>query len=489
MNKHKLSDRFAATTKGAWKLSENAPDKPSYDQDIYCARLQGPMALLDGVSLNNRYYSRELWEQVLRENQSDFQAGKGLFGTMGHERELDEDAIAEGMITHKITGLWMNESNGTVDGEILVLNSPSGKNLNTYLRSGMDISVSTRAYGNLQGKTSDGADIIETEGFTLKGIDFVFHPGVSVASPRLVESVQVPVHEERKKMELNEKTFIESLEARSRLQIELSESIKGKDSAEKRLNEALEQNQKLERELSESKNVVNSLRKIVGSDDPVGALSQLHEGLGKWLMVPEFQDIAREVGMFDQLGTTMPETVKKLVESLRAYVKQGTAAKIEEDSKSLTAYRECGSTPEKIEAALDLLESFLKLDRDPKALEEKLKKADQAAKLRDHAKIVIAAEKIRAGLNLHESHSAKIVTLLSRGLSVKDTIDIAKSFPRQKVQESVKGQPAAKSAAGKQGQLVPTNRVNESTGGGDAQRAMNLVKLFEYKPITTPNAQ
>src|SRR5688572_21403643 len=125
----RIHDKFAPP-KGTWNLCESVDEvgKPTFDTNVFCARLRGPVALFDGVSLNNRYYSRALWDQVLQENLARL-TEEGLFGVLGHERPIDEDAISNGDITHKVTSLWINENTKTVDGEILVLNSKSGREL------------------------------------------------------------------------------------------------------------------------------------------------------------------------------------------------------------------------------------------------------------------------------------------------------------------------------------------------------------------------
>ena len=520
MNKILLEDRFK-TPSATWAINEDVPGDgpPSYNTELYCARLQGPMALYGGKSLNQRYYGEDLWDSTL--SATEFP----LFGTIGHDQEMHEGALTEGLITHKITKVWPNKQNGTIDGEILILKNPVGEILANYLRAGMKISVSSRAYGNFKGKTADGYDIVDPDGFELHGWDWVLSPGVLKAQMNLMESVQQPPKKEHHRMEGTKELF-ESLSINAKLSNELNESVKKATEAQSQLNESVRANTELKKSLNEAAKRYNFIKTALRTNSPVQTVKEISEGIGKWLVVPEFQDIAREFGMFDTQGATMGETVKKLVEGLNTYSKRGTVKKIDEafallesykalgtpaeiqESKKLVAdFQECGSTPAKIHEALDLLDKYTTLAPDASKLEESLKVAQKAEVEYNSAKRLIAARKIAEGLKLYAPTEGKTkeqikanrtsvdenITKMLCKMPTKQVVETLRSFKGKRsavaVTESVQtpAKVATKKvapAAGKGAQSAA--QLNESAS---AERGMSIVKMMEYKPIETPRIQ
>ena len=89
--------------------------------------------LIDGKSQNNRFYERKLWDKVLKET-SDYVNHGLMLGTIGHEQPIDDNAVREGKVSHRVSKLWIDDNKKLGMGEMLILNTPTGRTLNTMLR-------------------------------------------------------------------------------------------------------------------------------------------------------------------------------------------------------------------------------------------------------------------------------------------------------------------------------------------------------------------
>jgi hypothetical protein len=156
------------------------------------ARAVGPFFAVDGKSQNNRYYSRGLWERVIKDDGvTDRLKRRKVFGTIGHDQDIDDKALREGKVSHILSKMWIDEPSQIGMGEVYVLNTDTGRRLNTYLRSGVELPVSSRAYGKYRGKTKDGASIVDESTYKFETFDFVQLPGIAHAVPKLAEDDNV----------------------------------------------------------------------------------------------------------------------------------------------------------------------------------------------------------------------------------------------------------------------------------------------------------
>src|SRR5207302_5686436 len=89
---------------------------------------------------------------------------------------------------HILSKMWIDGASQIGMGEVYVLNTDTGRRLNTYLRSGAELPVSSRAYGKYRGKTGDGAQIVDEGSYKFETFDFVQLPGIAHAVPKLIEA-------------------------------------------------------------------------------------------------------------------------------------------------------------------------------------------------------------------------------------------------------------------------------------------------------------
>ena len=173
-----------------WDISEADQDPTGVVDGIsILGRAVGPFFVVDGESQNQRFYSRDLWERILKESQETIKKG-AMLCTIGHGQPIDDAALLEGKVSHRISKLWIQEGKGKPIGmgEMLILNTPAGRTLNTYMRSGMELPVSSRGYGKYSGTTESGCRIVDSATYKLEGFDVVRVPGIPTAIPILVEA-------------------------------------------------------------------------------------------------------------------------------------------------------------------------------------------------------------------------------------------------------------------------------------------------------------
>lgn len=149
-------------------------------------KISGPFFVPDGVSRNNRKYPRELWEKVCNNPgiRSRLQERR-MWGTIGHNQKLDDEALLDGKMAIVTTQLQVQNGQGM--GEALILGTPAGKILNTVLRAGCKLFVSSRADGSFKGEDK-GIPIVDPDTYQLEGFDIVLDPGFLQANPSLVET-------------------------------------------------------------------------------------------------------------------------------------------------------------------------------------------------------------------------------------------------------------------------------------------------------------
>ena len=474
--KIKIQDRFQVK-EGLWDLYEAKEGEVSeVDGTTFLAKLRGPMFLVNGTSLNNRFYSKTLWERALTDATPKIEE-QGMFGVIGHDQELDEEAIKSGSFSHKVTKLWIDEKHGLGMGEILVLNSAAGRELNTLLRAGMKISVSSRAYGQFNGKTNEGADIIDPSSFYLETFDFVVNPGVSAACPRVVENISL--NEERPSMDMEK--ILERLN---------SESVENKVNLTEALNKNAELSKKVEeltRANEKAEEFKAAITKKLGAE-PVEALRTIDEGgLRKWLEIEPLKSIGQEVGLFDVNGYSLQQLSQKFVEALKTYAEIGSPKQIREKLKAskkyeaigtiedvtklvsvLESYRTVGTVKE-VNPGVDLLEKFMKVCKNPDSLTKMMEDASKVIAIYKDARKKHNAKKIADKFEVSEE---AVVGLLEKW-TVKETIEHFEKLTgsndtgkRFKVTEEARGKVVT----------LPT-KTSEKSG------AMSLFESIKYNPI------
>lgn len=342
------------------------------DGEHILAKVRGPFFCPDGVSRNKRFYPKELWEQCLKnEDVQQKLKSRTMFGTIGHDTELSDKTLQEGKISHIVTKAYIDDQ-GKGIGEALILNTPSGKILNTVLRAGSEVFVSSRADGKFKG-SKNGIPVVDKDTYKLKGWDFVLSPGFLEANPKIAEEYENNIMQGESSMDTK---VIERLSEENG---SLREKLTQKDSEVKsKIEEAIkpisEENTHLKTQIHEAEATINELRE---------SLASLEE---------EKTQLSEELENFNSLGESF-ENVKASLEFAESFMstvdeKFGTIEEIEEAmTKALEMKEEWDSigTVEEVRVALGIAEALME---EKKKMEYDKKVKDLADKMDVKSEVV-----------------------------------------------------------------------------------------------------
>lgn len=226
-------------------LNESTDFSSLIDGKDIIGMVEGQFFQPDGMSRNKRWYSRQLWENVLAcADVRNRLANRTMYGEIGHsDGPVTDMTLRSGDVSHIIADLWIDEK-GRGMGRAYILDTPKGRLLKTYLGAKSKLKVSTRGEGvYLDGQLHDGCPIIDPDTYELQTVDFVLNPGFMETSAKLTtkrEDYTTPITEQvkntTKEKEINrmdtDKYIAELKESIAELKAEnksLSEELKSKE--------------------------------------------------------------------------------------------------------------------------------------------------------------------------------------------------------------------------------------------------------------------
>lgn len=371
-------------------------------------KLKGEFFVPDGVSRNNRYYPKSLWEKVvsdpiLRKKMDE----KRMFGTISHEQGLDDKALLDGKISHIVTDLRIEGGKGI--GEAIILNTPAGQILNTVLRAGTKLFVSSRADGAFKGEVN-GIPRVDPDHYLLTGFDVVIDPGFLQANPQLVESLKQTFENINKSLKSNEG---ENMEPTTNSQSLLEKVVRDNTDLKSNLDKALVEVQKLTADIAIMASANSNLKAI--SDK----LPKVRENLSKYA----------DLGSPDEVAKALAEA-EKIITAYKALgsVKSITEA-LDKATKRITEYKDIGSVRE-INSALDksiaVVESYKELGT-PVEIKEAFTRMEKTVGGIKENKAKLRIAELAKELNVSEENIRKVYGKLTE----KDIKDLF-----SKVQES-----------------------------------------------------
>lgn len=467
-----LSDQFMETT--ALSLVESDDDKVVDGKNIL-ARAAGQFFIVDGRSNNNRWYSRALWEKAIGESEALIDTGQ-MLGTIGHDQPINDKALLEGRVSHRVSKLWINEQ-GVGMGEVLVLNTDAGKQLNAYLRGGVQFPISSRAFGRFDGKGPDGSTPkIDENNYRLEGFDFVRIQGVPGAIPQLVESdVTTTVPKEEEHMEPKGEVTTKVLEELTQAKMQLDQQLR----------EALDVNEKLKGDLAIATNRAEELNTQLGEYQKIGTPSDVTTQLAELEALKSANGEANEkltiLAQFEELGTfeDVKDRLEKAADMMSALESLGSPEEIQEAlsqaAEFIKPYKELG-TVEEITEAFDKMETFTAEVRELGSVDEiretmqtladytDIGTVDEIRKILDVMEVYMelgTPEDIQEAFDL----SDKVVEKLE---AQREQANVAEVAEKLKISESLAGDMLKK--LGRDGATDLVGRVAEELGTSVADR-------------------
>lgn len=146
--------------------------------------LAGPFADFVNDTRNGRFYEKSLWTKILNSpTTKEMFETKTFFGEADHPQNRLEVSLPH--VSHNITKLEIDEGSGHLMGEMDILDTPSGRILNTLVDYGSKIGVSSRGAGRVVSRA--GRNIVDTESYKFITFDAVPMPANKPA--RMNESI------------------------------------------------------------------------------------------------------------------------------------------------------------------------------------------------------------------------------------------------------------------------------------------------------------
>lgn len=151
-------------------------------------RVGGEIQLADVKNANGRVYPEALWNKCLEDKRVMTRLGeRKMLGELDHP-ESGKTSLSR--VSHVMTSMEMRpsaryEGKQAIYGTYECLSTPSGKILESLLRSKIGLGVSSRGDGDLEER--NGAHYVIPESFTLDTFDVVLDPSVDV-SLKVMES-------------------------------------------------------------------------------------------------------------------------------------------------------------------------------------------------------------------------------------------------------------------------------------------------------------
>lgn len=489
-------------------LDENLGDL-DIDGTYILGKIKGEMFVPDGVSRNGRFYKRSLWEGVcsdLRVKQK--LRDRNMYSTVSHEIPYDDTTLQEGKYSHIITNLYIDE-NGKGIGEALILGTPAGKILHTYLKAGCTMYSSTRADGGfMESETYNGLPVVDPSSFYLEGIDIVQEPGFLQSRPKLVESLNRELKKEYEHMGWKSTTptllghFSESSDINhknnkentmSNLNGEVTERLSREAlEARTKMNEALEEvaktqsenhilNEELKSLREESKEHRAAIKKIavyesIGTPEEIKAAFDAVDDLKDELETAKkaASEIETELGSAEEIKAALSaaEEVSDQIEKIISEF--GSAEEIrdalssaEEFISSVEADEEEIGSPDEVREALSLskkiIESYLVLGT-PSSIKEVFSKFNILINEKKSDNINSRAKRISESYGLPIAPVAKMI---AGGMSESEITSFYKDISESK------GRPAGKTS------IRENVKKRNLLDVGD--RALNLMESFSGK--------
>jgi hypothetical protein len=141
--------KLEETLRGEYRIHETTETLP----DAVLCRVTYNICNIGERNANGRVYSKDVWEKVLSDKSiKDMIEHRRLFGQAEHPVETQSDLQ---LTSHVIHEMWIHEDENKVYQTLDILDTPMGRILDTLVRAGCGLGVSTRAEGDLEEAQDD----------------------------------------------------------------------------------------------------------------------------------------------------------------------------------------------------------------------------------------------------------------------------------------------------------------------------------------------
>jgi DNA repair exonuclease SbcCD ATPase subunit len=230
-------------------------------------------------------------------------------------------------------------------GEALILNTPTGKILNTILRAGSVLYVSSRGEGTFEGNRN-GIPAVDESSYNLIGWDFVLNPGFLKANPSIAEALEEIQNSENKEGDKPMEKVLERLN-----------------------NELVDVKSKYETTLTEKRSLSESVTALSEENNHVKAeLTKAESALTE--TEKELNTVKEELAQFKTLGESFDSVKKALTES-DAYI-----SKVHEELGTFDRVKKALETALKFKESVDALGTLSEIEEGLKLAEQMVTEAE-----------------------------------------------------------------------------------------------------------------
>jgi hypothetical protein len=146
-------------------------------------RLGGQFQYAGRQNANGRIYEHGILEHAVKEIQEDI-SHRRVLGELDHPPDAK---VHLDRVSHLITKLWMEDN--TVYGELEVLGTTMGKELQALIDGGVTIGISSRGVGDMETTMHEGQELLKVlPGYTFVTFDIVAEPSVHGSYLSVMES-------------------------------------------------------------------------------------------------------------------------------------------------------------------------------------------------------------------------------------------------------------------------------------------------------------
>lgn len=166
-------------------LNNDEVNNDSSKKSGILGKLRGVFADIKNPTRNGRLYSEKCWRNALASDDVKEKLENHMM-LMELSHPTDRLESLEERTCAYVSDLKIDEGKGVVLGEAVILDTPMGRILNTFVRAGMKVGVSSRGAGDE--RIMDGINQIDPDTFILETFDIVSMPAVKQARLALFES-------------------------------------------------------------------------------------------------------------------------------------------------------------------------------------------------------------------------------------------------------------------------------------------------------------
>ena len=242
--------------------------------------VEGVLGVANVKNRNNRYYTLEEYKRHVDTFMERVNETNGVFGEMEHPKSMN---INLHNVSHKIMDVRIDE-NDNVLGQLLLLDTPTGKIAQSVVRSGSPLPVSSRALGSVakDGKTTlehlSTWDLVGTSGFKQANVRQISESIEDEQSGMIVESIQIELNSDNSICENSTETALHA----SQIQEIVENYLATKNDLTSTVNESAIDDSILEQKMSQL--FSSTWAPIIEDWLNTTFTSKLSEGLQTWLV-------------------------------------------------------------------------------------------------------------------------------------------------------------------------------------------------------------